>query len=214
MTSLSLPQEEIANSVTHWAGALLSVACLTLLVVFASLYGTTRHVVSSGIFGASMVLLYLASALYHSAWSPRLKHIFRILDHACIYLLIAGTYTPFALLVLQGSWGWTIFFLVWGLAAAGVVFQVFSVHRFKALATLAYLLLGWMIVIAIKPLVAHLSLGGLLWLVAGGLAYTVGVGFYVWERLPYSHAIWHLFVLCGSLCHFFAVLFYVLPLGS
>jgi len=211
MISASFTHEEIANSITHWAGALISVACLTLLVVFSSMYGTTRHVVGGSVFGVTMVLLYISSALYHSAWNPRWKHILKIIDHACIYLLIAGTYTPFTLVVLPGGWGWTIFCLVWSLAVVGVIFQIFFVYRFRLLATLAYLGMGWIIVVAIGPLVEKLPLGGLLWLVAGGLTYTVGAGFYLWKSLPYSHAVWHLFVLTGSLCHFFAVLFYVIP---
>jgi hemolysin III len=161
-----------------------------------------------------MVFLYIASALYHSSWNPRHKHILKIIDHACIYLLIAGTYTPFTLVTLRGSWGWSLFTLVWGLALVGIIFQVFFVYRFRILATLAYLLMGWIIVIAVKPLVTQLPLGGLVWLIAGGLAYTAGAVFYVWKRLPYSHAIWHLFVICGSLCHFFAVLFYVIPIKT
>jgi hemolysin III len=212
--SRAIQREEIFNSVTHGAGAILSVAFLTLLVIFASLHGSARHVVGCSVFGASMVLLYTASTLYHSARSSRLKHIFKTADHACIFLLIAGTYTPFTLVTLQGGWGWTLLAIVWGLAAVGIVFKIFFVYRFRTAATVAYLLMGWLAVVAVKPLLANLPPGGLFWLVAGGLSYTVGTVFYLLKRLPYSHAIWHLFVLGGTTCHFFAVLFYVIPAGN
>jgi len=206
--------EEMANSITHGAGIMISLVCLTLLVVFSSIYGTPRHVVSCSIFGSSMVLLYSASTIYHSARTPRLRYIFKIIDHACIYLLIAGSYTPFTLITLRGRWGWTLFGVVWGLAVIGIVFKIFFVHRFKIVATLAYILMGWLVIVAIKPLVQNLPPGGLVWLVSGGLAYTLGALFYLWKNLPYSHAVWHLFVLAGSICHFIAVMFYVIPLGT
>ncbi|MBE9547473.1 MAG: hemolysin III family protein [Proteobacteria bacterium] len=201
--------EEIANNVSHGVGVLLSLAGLSVLVVFACLYGKASHIVGCSIFGSSLLLMYTASTLYHSFRTPRLKHIFKIIDHACIYLLIAGTYTPFTLVTLRGGWGWTLFAIVWGLAVVGIVFQIFFVYRFKVLATIVYILMGWLIVIAIKPLIAALPTSGLLWLLAGGLAYTSGAVFYLWKSLPYHHAIWHLFVLLGSVCHFFAVMFYV-----
>ena len=206
--------EEFFNSLTHGAGAFLSVACLTIMVIFASLHGSARHIVGCSVFGASLVLLYTASTLYHSTRSPHLKHIFKTLDHACIYLLIAGTYTPFTLVTLQGGWGWTLLGVVWGIAIVGIVFKIFFVYRFRTAATIAYILMGWLAVFAIKPLLAGLSAAGLAWLVAGGLFYTVGALFYLMKRLPYSHAIWHVFVLGGSLCHFFAVLFHVIPAGN
>jgi hemolysin III len=209
----TLPYEEVFNSVTHGAGALLSTACLALLVIYASLYGTARHVVGCSVFGSSLVLLYTASTLYHSARSPRWKHIFKTLDHACIYLLIAGTYTPFTLVTLQGGLGWTLFGIVWGIAVLGIIFKIFFVYRFRTAATAAYLLMGWLVVAAIKPLIASLPPAGLAWLVAGGLSYTLGAVFYLWKSLPYSHAVWHLFVLAGSACHFFAVLLHVIPAG-
>ncbi len=212
--SPAIRYEECCNSLTHGAGALLSVACLTVMVIFASLHGSARHVVGCSVFGASLVLLYTASTLYHSARSPRLKHIFKTLDHACIYLLIAGTYTPFTLVTLQGGWGWTLLGIVWGIAILGIVFKIFFVYRFRTAATIAYILMGWLVVVAIKPLLANLPAAGLAWLVAGGLSYTVGTIFYLLKRLPYSHAIWHLFVLGGSICHFFAVLFHVIPAGN
>ena len=206
--------EEIVNSLTHGLGILLSVAALTLLTVFAALYGSAVHIVSCVIFGASLVLLYTASTLYHSFRSQKLKYIFKIIDHSCIYILIAGTYTPFLLVSLTGRLGWSLFGVIWFLALAGITLKIFFVHRFKMASTLAYILMGWIILLAIKPLSESLSAGGIVWLVAGGLAYTLGVVFYAWKRLPFSHGIWHIFVIGGSVCHFFAVLFHVIPLQN
>jgi hemolysin III len=206
--------EELFNSITHGAGVLLSIVALVLLIVFSSIYGNASHVVSCAIFGVTLILLYSASTLYHSAQKPQIKSVFKILDHSCIYLLIAGTYTPFLLVTLRGVLGWTMFAVIWFLALAGVLFKVFFVNRFKIISTIAYVLMGWIIIFAIKPLIDSLQSGGIVWLVAGGLAYTLGVIFYAWEKLPFNHAIWHLFVLAGSICHFFAVIFYVLPLKS
>jgi hemolysin III len=207
-------REELLNSVTHGAGVLLSVAALVLLIVFSSLYGGARHVVSCTIFGVTLILLYSASTLYHSFRKPHLKRVFKIFDHSCIYLLIAGTYTPFLIVVLRGVMGWTLFGVIWFLAATGVIFKIFFAHRFKILSTIAYVIMGWIIIFAIKPLIDSLPAYGIVWLVAGGLAYTLGVVFYVWKKLPFNHAIWHLFVLAGSVCHFIAVIFYVLPPAS
>ena len=206
--------EELVNSLTHGTGALLSAAGLGVLVVLACLHGTALHILSCGIYGATLVLLYTASTLYHAVRSPRLKHAFKIVDHSCIYLLIAGTYTPFTLVTLQGSWGWTLFGLIWVLAAAGIVFQVFFVYRFKILATIAYILMGWLAVFAVRPLLDALPAGGFAWLLAGGIVYTVGALFYLLKRLPYNHAIWHFFVLGGSACHYVAVLLYVVPAAT
>ncbi|HTZ39562.1 MAG TPA: hemolysin III family protein, partial [Syntrophales bacterium] len=208
-----IPIEEFVNALTHGVGALLSAMGLILLVALAWQHGTTLHMVSCGIFGVTLVLLYTASTLYHSARSPRLKHLFRVFDRSCIYLLIAGSYTPFTLVTLQGSWGWTLFGLIWVLAAAGVVFQILFAQRFKILTTVAYLLMGWLAVIAIKPLIDSLPAGGFAWLLAGGLVYSAGALFYLWKRLPYNHAIWHLFVLGGSTCHYLAVVLYVVPVA-
>jgi hemolysin III len=204
--------EEIANSITHGIGAGLSIAALVVLVVFASLYGDVWRIVSFSIYGACLTVLYTASTLYHSFRSQKLKKYFQIMDHASIYLLIAGTYTPFTLVHLRGGWGWSLFGVIWGLAVLGVIFKMFFTNRFNLLSTIIYLLMGWLIVIAFKPAVTHIPQGGLYWLLAGGLSYTFGVIFFLWEKLPYSHAIWHLFVLGGSICHFFAMLFYVLPM--
>lgn len=203
--------EELVNGLTHGTGALLSAAGLGVLVVLACLHGTALHIVSCSIYGATLVLLYTASTLYHSVRSPRLKQAFRIVDRSCIYLLIAGTYTPFTLVTLQGRWGWTLFGLVWVLAAAGIVFQLFFAQRFKVLSAVGYLLMGWLVVFAVKPLLEALPDGGFSWLLAGGIVYTVGALFYLFKRLPYNHAIWHFFVLGGSACHYIAVLLYVVP---
>ncbi len=204
--------EDLANSVTHGVGAALSVAALAILVTQSVLHGDTWRVVSFSIYGSSLVLLYLSSTLYHSFRSPRLKFFFKGLDHAAIFLLIAGSYTPFTLITLRGPWGWTIFGLIWGFALAGVIFESLFLGRFKRLVVVFYLGMGWMAVVAIKPLVEALPWGGIAWIAAGGLFYTFGVIFYVWRKLPYNHAIWHLFVLGGSVCHFFAMLYHVLPM--
>jgi hemolysin III len=204
-------KEETLNAWTHGLGALLSLVGLAVLVFMASLYGDAWHIVSCGIYGVTLVLLFSSSTLYHSCRSERGKHIFRIIDHASIYLLIAGTYTPFVLVNLRGKWGWSLFGVVWGLALAGIVFQIFFVSRFRVLQTLIYLAMGWLGVIAIKPLLTRVPLPGLIWLLAGGLSYTAGALFYLWKRLPFHHAVWHIFVLAGSVCHYFAILFYVLP---
>ncbi len=206
--------EEIFNSITHGTGALMSLAGLVLLIVFASLYGEARHIVSCAIFGVSLVLLYTASTLYHSFRKPNVKFVFKIIDHSCIYILIAGTYTPFMLVAVRGVLGWTIFGIVWGMTVLGILFKSFFIHRFKIFSTLAYIAMGWIAIFAIKPIFQNLSEGAIFWLIAGGLAYTVGTIFYAWKKLPFNHAIWHSFVLAGSICHFVAVLFYVIPLKT
>ncbi len=203
--------EELANTITHAIGVGFSITGLVLLVVRAALYGTAWHVVSFSIFGASLILLYLASTLYHGFRSPRIKEIFRIFDHSAIYLLIAGSYTPFLLVTLRGPWGWSLFGTIWGLAIIGITFKLIFGPKYDILSTIFYLLMGWVVIIAIKPLLAALPLAGLAWLAAGGLAYSLGVIFYAWEKLPYHHAIWHGFVLAGSLFHFFAVFFHIAP---
>lgn len=203
--------EEIANWVTHGIGLALSVAGLTLLIVFASRRGDAWHVVSFTVFGLTLMTLYAASTLYHASHGGRTKALFKKLDHAAIFLLIAGTYTPFLLTNLRGPWGWTLFGVIWGLCGAGAVFKLFSGERYRLTSTLAYLFAGWLIVVALKPLVANVPAGGLWLLVAGGLSYSVGVIFYRWHRLRYHHAVWHAFVLGGSTCHFLAVLLFLLP---
>lgn len=202
--------EELANALTHGIGAALSVAALAVLVTYAGLAGDPWRVVSFSIYGATLIALYLASTCYHALRAPRLKRLFRIFDHAAIFLLIAGTYTPIALVTLRGGWGWTLFGLIWGLAIAGLVLTIFFVDRYRLLTVAVYLGMGWLGVIAVKPMLRAMPTGGLIWLGLGGLAYSGGVVFYVWRRLPFNHAIWHVFVLGGSACHFFCFLFYVL----
>jgi len=203
-------REEIANAITHGLGTLLSIAGLVILIVFASREGTAWHVVSFTIFGVTMLLLYTASTLVHSFPEGKAKDLFETFDHSCIYLFIAGTYTPLLLVTLRSPLGWTLFGIVWGLAIAGVVFKAFFTKKFLVLSTLFYVGMGWLIVFAWKPLNALLLPGGLRLLIIGGLLYTVGSVFYVWRGFPYHHAVWHLFVLAGSVMHFFAILLYVL----
>ncbi len=205
--------EEIANSITHGVGILLAISGLGVLTAFASVYGDRWHVVGCSIYAATMILLYSASTLYHSVQAPPAKRVLRIVDHSAIYLLIAGTYTPFTLVNLRGPWGWSFFAAAWGLAAFGIVMEVKSTKKKKAVGTVLYLAMGWIIVAAFRPLMASMGTGGLLLIILGGLAYTLGVVFYAWKRLPYGHAIWHGFVLTGSILHFFAILFYVIPLA-
>lgn len=205
--------EELANSITHGIGVLLSIAALTLLVIFASIYGDVWRIVSFSIYGSSLIILYTASTLYHSFRSEKVKHFFKIMDHSSIYLLIAGTYTPFTLVLLRGGWGWSLFGIIWGLTVIGILFKLFFVNKFQLLSTIIYLLMGWLIVIAFKPAMEHIAAGGLYWLLAGGILYSLGVVFFIWHKLKYHHAIWHLFVLGGSVCHFFAMLLYVLPMN-
>lgn len=203
--------EEIANAATHGVGLAFSVTALVVLVVRASMLGSAREIIACSIFGASLILLYTASTLYHAASKPRVKHAFKIADHCAIYLLIAGSYTPFVLINLRGAWGWSLFGIVWGLAVIGLVFKLFFVNRFKHVSTFAYLGMGWLAIIAIKPFVATIAPGGMALIVAGGLAYSFGVIFYLLDRKPWFHAIWHVFVLKGSALHFAAVLLYALP---
>lgn len=214
MPAAYTPREEFANSVTHGLGAGLSVAGLVLLVVSSALHGNTWHVVSTTIFGTSLVLLYTASTLYHSLRGERLKQVLQKFDHAAIFLLIAGTYTPFALVTLRGPWGWSLFGVVWGLAVAGVTLKFWLAGRFRLVSTLIYIAMGWLVMVAIRPLVAALPAGGLHLLIAGGLCYTGGAAFYLWKRLSYHHAIWHLWVLGGSACHWTAVYLYVVPAAA
>jgi hemolysin III len=206
-----ISHEELANSLTHGFGWALSVAGFVVLLILAALHGSVLRIVSCGVYGFTLILLYTASTLYHSIRPGSWKKGFKVLDHSCIYLLIAGTYTPFTLVVLRGAWGWTLFGLVWGLSVIGILLRVFFARRAKAVSTGLYAVIGWLVVIAIKPLWADVPLHGLLWILAGGLFYTSGIVFYTWQKLPYHHAIWHVFVLSGSACHYFAVLFYVLP---
>jgi hemolysin III len=203
--------EEIANSVTHGVGLVASIAGLFVLVAAAVQRGDAWIITSCVIYASTLVLLYAASTLYHSLAATRARHVFQIIDHSAIYLLIAGSYTPFALVNLRGPWGWTILATVWALAAAGVTTKAVFGLRWPIISTVLYIAMGWTAVVAIKPMLLHVAPAGIAWLVAGGLAYTGGVVFYAWERLRYNHAMWHVFVLGGSVCHFVAVLFYVVP---
>lgn len=202
--------EEIANSITHGIGLVLSIAGLGTIVTLATIYGETVHIVSSSVFGATLVFLYAASTLYHAVQEPKVKQIFKVVDHCAIYLLIAGTYTPFTLVSLRGNWGWTLFGIIWGLTVFGIIFKIFFVNRLNILSTFIYLFMGWLALIAINPILAQVPVSGILWLVAGGFAYTFGVIFYLLDRVPYYHTVWHLFVLAGSVCHYFAVVHTIL----
>ncbi|PZD94692.1 hemolysin D [Paenibacillus sambharensis] len=204
-------KEEIANAITHGIGAALSVAALVVLIVFASLKGTALHVVSFSIYGTAMLMLYVASTLVHSFPEGRVKKVLEVMDHSCIYLFIAGSYTPILFHIVQGALGWALFGVVWGVAVAGVVFKSFFASKFLFTSTILYIAMGWIIVFAWGPLVEHLAPNGFYLLVGGGLLYTVGTVFYMWRSFPYHHAVWHMFVLTGSILHFFAILFYVLP---
>ena len=202
--------EEIANSITHGIGAALGTAALTILVVFAALKGDAWRIVSFSIYGASLVILYTSSTLYHSFTNKKAKRYFRIMDLSAIFLLIAGTYTPITLLPLRGTgWGWTMFGLIWGMALMGILLKTFFYGKFEKLSIVFYILMGWLVVIAIKPMLANLPTGLLVWILIGGLSYTIGVIFLAWIKFPYSHTVWHLFVLGGSISHFFGILFYL-----
>jgi len=203
--------EEIAHTVIHGVGLLLSIAGLAVLVTLSSRSGDAWYIASTGIYGVTLILLYTSSTLYHGIPHAKAKPVLQRLDHAAIFLLIAGTYTPFTLVTLRGSWGWALFALVWGIAIAGMVLELVARKRYKRLSISLYLGLGWIILIAIKPLLRSVETDGVLLLLAGGLCYSFGVIFYVWKTLPYHHAVWHLFVLAGSALHFFSVLFYVVP---
>ncbi|WP_310829108.1 PAQR family membrane homeostasis protein TrhA [Paenibacillus pedocola] len=205
-------REEVANAITHGIGTVLSVAALVLLVVFASLKGTAWHVVSFSIYGTTMLLLYLNSTLVHSLREGKAKDLFEFLDHSSIYLFIAGTYTPFLLVAIRGTLGWSLFGIVWGVALFGVLFKAFFVKKFLFMSTIFYIAMGWLIVIAWNPLSASVAGGGMTLLMAGGILYTLGTVFYVWRGFPFHHAVWHIFVLAGSVTHFFAVLIYLLPI--
>lgn len=198
----------LANAITHGIGAGLAIAAGVCLIVVSARASVLRVVVCS-VFAATLILVYLVSTLYHSLVRTRARHVFQVLDHSAIYLLIAGTYTPFTLVSLRGSLGWSIFGVEWGLAIAGVVFKSFAVDRFQVASALVYLFQGWLIVFAARPLLHAIGWHGLLWLAAGGLAYTTGIVFFALDRLRYFHALWHVFVLAGSIAHYFAILFYV-----
>lgn len=201
------PREEIVNSITHGIGALLSIVALVVLIIVAGNHGDIWHLVSFSIYGSTLILLYLSSTLYHSFSNPRLKNLFARFDHVSIFLLIAGTYTPILLTSLHGVWGWSLFVIIWVIALTGAVIRSIYLHRFRKLMVAVYLLMGWMFILAGKQIYLSLPAVSLTFLVLGGIAYSVGVIFYMWRTLPYSHGIWHLFVLAGSVLHFFAIYF-------
>lgn len=204
-------REEIANALTHGLGATAALAGGAVMITLAALYGDGWQLGSAIVFGISLLLLYLASTLYHAIQHPIAKGRLKVFDHCAIYLLIAGTYTPFTLIGLRGPWGWGLFAAIWGLALAGIVFKLFYTGRFKLLSTMIYIAMGWLVVVAIKPLLEALDAWALGWLLAGGLCYTLGTVFYHRPKLKYSHAIWHLFVVAGSVCHYIAVMSQVVP---
>lgn len=205
--------EEIANAITHGIGAFLSLGCFGVLVSFAAIRGDAWRIVSVSIYGLMMFLMYLASTLYHAAVFRRAKRILNIFDHNAIYLMIAGSYTPFALVALRAhspGWGWSIFGLVWGCAIVGIIFQTCFINRFRVLSTVTYVLMGWVCIIAVYPLWQAIGTAGIIGIVLGGVCYTAGVIFYVLKQVKYTHAVWHLFVLGGTLIHFFTILYFVI----
>ncbi|MEK4510278.1 hemolysin III family protein [Paenibacillus anaericanus] len=204
-------REEVANAITHGIGAVLSLAGLVLLIVFSSLKGTAWHVVTFTIYGVSMLLLYASSTLVHSFKEGKVKDLFEFFDHSSIYIFIAGTYTPFMLVAVRGTLGWSLFGVVWGIAIFGVLFKAFFVKKFLFMSTIFYLIMGWLIVIAWGPLTASVPFEGIVLLITGGILYSLGTVFYVWRAFPYHHAVWHLFVLAASITHFFAIILYLLP---
>lgn len=202
------PKEEKLNVISHFIGLLLSILGLIILLFKGFLGGLALTVVSYAVYGSSMILLYLASTLYHNAKNTEKRKKLKVFDHASIYVLIAGTYTPFSLLVLKGAWGWSVFGVVWGIALAGIILKLFFTGRFNLVSTISYILMGWVVVVAIKPLIANIEPEGLILLISGGLFYTFGAVLYSIKKIPYNHAIFHFFVLFGSLAHYFAILFY------
>lgn len=203
-------REEIAHAITHGIGSLLSVIALIFLILFASTNGDILSIISVTIFGGTMLLMYISSTLVHSLPVGKWKNVLLIVDHASIYFFIAGTYTPLLLMAIQGTVGWILFGIVWGLALIGTILKVFFVKRFIVLSTLFYILMGWLIVVAWGPLSEAMQQNGLILLISGGVFYTVGAIFYVWKKIPYHHVIWHVFVIIGSTFHFFTILFYVI----
>jgi hemolysin III len=203
--------EEIANCITHGVGTALSVAGLIILIVFACIYGNVWHIVSFSVFGSTLIVLYLSSTLYHAFTNHRIKYIFRIIDHSAIFLLIAGSYTPFLLINLRGAWGWSLFGIIWGLAITGIVVKSVCISKTERITLALYIFMGWLCLAAFKEILKNIQIPCLILLILGGLSYTTGIIFYGWRRLPYNHMIWHIFVLCGSICHFFSVLYCLAP---
>jgi hemolysin III len=206
-TEIMTSHEELANAVLHGIGLGLAIAVLVSLIILGNVYGGALHIVSFSIYGSTLVLLYLSSTLYHSFPRGKVKDIFEICDHSAIYLLIAGTYTPITLIVLKGGFGWTIFGIVWGIAICGIVFKIFWVKKFVVLSTIFYIIMGVFITVAIKPIFANMNSKSIAFLFIGGASYILGTVFFLWHKIKYHHAIWHLFVLAGSICHFFTMFF-------
>ena len=206
--------DELASSVIHGIGILLSIVGLVVLVMRAAGSGSASDVLASAVYGLSLILLYTASTLYHSIRAESARQMLRTLDHIAIFLLIAGSYTPFTLIALRGTWGWSLFGIVWGLALVGSALELGMLKRFRRFAVLLYVAMGWVGIVAFRPLLAHLQTGGMVLLLGGGAAYTLGVPFYLWRKLPYHHSVWHFFVLAGSVLQFLAVFFYVIPAAS
>jgi hemolysin III len=206
--------EEIANSLTHGLGIIFSITGMVVLMLSSCGSGNIWRIVGCAVFSTTLILLYTASTLYHGVQEAKVKSFMRILDHSTIFLLIAGTYTPFTLVNLRGPWGWSLFGVIWGLALLGILVQTILLRQWVGISVALYVVMGWAVVVAVKQLLVVVAPSGMLLLLAGGLAYTSGIAFYVWHRLPYHHAIWSFFVLAGSIFHVFAVLFYAVPLGS
>jgi hemolysin III len=205
--------EEVIHALTHAAGVLLSIAGLTWMLYLSISAADPWRIVSSVIYGTTLIALFLASTIYHGLYASKHRDIFKLLDHCAIYLLIAGTYTPFLLVSMRTSVGWWLFGTIWALATAGIIKKLWFRHRFPKVALASYLVMGWLIVIAAPQMAAALGPDGIAWLIAGGLAYTVGAVFYAWEKMPFNHAVWHLFVLAGGICHFLGIVWYVLPVA-
>ena len=203
--------EEIANSITHGVGWVFAISALVLLIVFSSIYGDAWHIVSCTIYGVGLVLMYTNSTMYHSLQGRKVKKVFKILDHSSIYFLIAATYTPYTLTILRGPWGWTLFGIVWGGFIFGSVFKAFAAGKYKWVSVMVYIALGWCVLLAIGPLIRSLPYEGLILLLAGGICYSLGAVIYAKKGIKYSHAVWHLYVLLGSIFHFFSIFFYVIP---
>jgi len=206
MHSERLSSEEIANAITHGIGLLLSIGGGIILITLAARHASTREIISAAVFATTLVVMYVASTLYHAIPHPRAKRNLKVFDHCAIFLLIAGTYTPFTIVALKGTLGWSLFGIVWGLAVLGIVFKLFFTGKMRLLSTITYVLMGWIAIVAVVPISRALQPAALYWLIAGGIAYTAGTLFYHNQRIPYSHAIWHVFVLAGSVSHFIAIL--------
>jgi hemolysin III len=201
--------EEIANSLTHGIGVGLSIAALVLLVIFSAIYGDAWNVVSMSIYGATLIILYLTSTIYHSLRNVRAKKLFKLMDHISIFILIAGTYTPITLVALRGPWGWSLFGVIWGIAILGTLYMIFFIGKYKAIDVMIYVIMGFTILVAVVPSLQLMSFGMIIWIIIGGACYLLGIIFYAIDKIPYHHSIWHLFVLGGSISHFFGMLFYM-----